>query len=1047
MSRISSSFASKVGLRTPASARRLDDIRRALETSTPSGGACTSTPSGAVYNSTPSGAVCVIAHSAKAQEHFDRLSISWAVQYEIARAVSLGWWTWEEVTLEKLKLLQDPTNTAAARVSQVIRGAGNVVSPMDMAMWTELDREEAAIREGRQRGLGLKGEWMEKSNWYGGQVQQVARLEQTDGSFRLVLAKMEMRKSHRFARFLGSRRLLQISVPATLMFERGDALREFFRQRFILCGRVFVVLGAKDSKAFLMEIPEDYERSCHVPGDEQRMSLEDFIDWHNPLRLPDNANQPVKKYVTRFDLGFSISVPALQFADADIHRIEDKYVDGYDPESGNKAPAERIYTDGCGYMNGAALCAIAKQMGLEERPTAVQGRIGGAKGLWVLHLRDQSPTGTPKIWIRKSQVKIQLDLTPNKLHSAHRIFDLLAPPRVSVPSRLSRLTILNLSHNGVPVDVFEELMRDTLDAEVKALTDWSGSKAMLLLWRAVEKAGGVAMKRIMQHAQGTTRATGLTGRIREDNSDQSDDLLDPKLTDVLQGLDESEMPSVSSLRDPSTGEPLTIHATVMDLLQSGFHPMKLQVLYDKLKKIVTDVIEGIIKDFHISVRLSAEAFIIPDPKGVLKEGEIHFKSTKDLKDPVEHSQPHIILGEVLIYRNPCRLPSDVRKVTAVQCDELAEYTNVIVLPTVGPCSYASILAGGDTCVCIYDPRIVESFENSKIFTAPDNFLKDNFEDQGKIQQVSALTTEMDQSADPDARRGKLQEALLCGLVTAPIGQYSSMHENAIYMNGYDHPDTVRIAFMFNTILDSRKTGHVVKEEVRIRDKRKYDREQPRCLRSTKSTPSKLQGNALQLRRGAGLDRFVLDDLLIAGEKMRDQKLKQYDELASIRWWDVDTDLTAPYDRVCSLMHHETFHDDLALVEEHIDIHIEKWRIIAGESSTAPKTPSRRGKAPARVGKSGKSVRALWDELSRSFAAGPELAKDSPLVAIGDLELLKASWAYKKKAKFAWKVAFQALCRIKASTRNPVALTGEFADMMSISNAAGRVLEQSRQAPA
>ncbi len=135
MSRISSSFASKVGLRTPASARRLDDIRRALETSTPSGGACTSTPSGAVYNSTPSGAVCVIAHSAKAQEHFDRLSISWAVQYEIARAVSLGWWTWEEVTLEKLKLLQDPTNTAAARVSQVIRGAGNVVSPMDMAMW------------------------------------------------------------------------------------------------------------------------------------------------------------------------------------------------------------------------------------------------------------------------------------------------------------------------------------------------------------------------------------------------------------------------------------------------------------------------------------------------------------------------------------------------------------------------------------------------------------------------------------------------------------------------------------------------------------------------------------------------------------------------------------------------------------------------------------------------------------------------------------------------------------------------------------------------
>ena len=333
----------------------------------------------------------------------------------------------------------------------------------------------------------------------------------------------------------------------------------------------------------------------------------------------------MKKYVTRFDLGFSISVPALKFNSVNIHNIEDECefdqskgiwvahgifldVSGYGP-GGKNAPAECIYTDGCGYMNGAALCTIARHMGLEERPTAVQGRIAGAKGLWVLHPRDQSPTGVPKIWIRKSQVKINLDLS--HLHEAHCIFDLLAPPRVSVPSRLSRLTILNLSHNRVPVNVFVELMRDTLDAEVKALTDWVGSKAMLCLWKAVDKAGGVAMKRIMQHAQGTTRATGLTGRIREGDSEESDDLVDPKLTDILQGLDESEMSSVSSMRDPCTGEPLSIHATVMDLLMAGFHPMKLQQLFDKLKIVVSGVIEGIIKDFHVSVPLSAEAFIVP----------------------------------------------------------------------------------------------------------------------------------------------------------------------------------------------------------------------------------------------------------------------------------------------------------------------------------------------------------------------------------------------------------------------------------------------------
>ena len=102
----------------------------------------------------------------------------------------------------------------------------------------------------------------------------------------------------------------------------------------------------------------------------------------------------------------------------------------------------------------------------------------------------------------------------------------------------------------------------------------------------------------------------------------------------------------------------------------------------------------------------------------------------------------------------------------------------------------------DTCVCIYDPRIVKRFANSELVTAPESFLKVNFEDQGKIQQVSALVTEMDQAVDSEARRRKLQEALLCGLTTAPIGLYSSFHENAIYMQGYNHPDTIRVALMY-----------------------------------------------------------------------------------------------------------------------------------------------------------------------------------------------------------------------------------------------------------
>lgn len=279
-----------------------------------------------------------------------------------------------------------------------------------------------------------------------------------------------------------------------------------------------------------------------------------------------------------------------------------------DPDK--KPPAECIYTDGCGWMNNAALSAIARHMSLDERPTAVQGRFGGAKGLWVLHPRDQS--STPKIWIRESQVKIKLDM--HNLHAAHSIFDLLAPPRVTLPSRLSRLTILNLAHNGVPRETFVELMRETIEAEVKPLVQWDGPKAMALLWKAVEKVGGVAMKRALQHAVGTSRALGLVSRSFQDylEGEEPSEALEGMAQGVVEMEEDGEGSALyTALRDQATGQPLTIHGSILDLLQAGFHPLKLESLYDKLKKVMKLVVEDIIHEYHIAVQCSAEAFIVP----------------------------------------------------------------------------------------------------------------------------------------------------------------------------------------------------------------------------------------------------------------------------------------------------------------------------------------------------------------------------------------------------------------------------------------------------
>jgi hypothetical protein len=149
----------------------------------------------------------------------------------------------------------------------------------------EYDREQLAIVENRGRGLGTMGDWEGKENWYGGKIQQVARIVRAGSSFRLELEKPEIRRSHRFARFLGSRRILQIRVPASLTYDT-EVPKFLESSKFILCGRVFVPFHAKEGSVYLFETNENIDRQTNPSdGDDYRLTLHEFVQWHNPLRL------------------------------------------------------------------------------------------------------------------------------------------------------------------------------------------------------------------------------------------------------------------------------------------------------------------------------------------------------------------------------------------------------------------------------------------------------------------------------------------------------------------------------------------------------------------------------------------------------------------------------------------------------------------------------------------------------------------------------------------------------------------------------------------
>lgn len=139
--------------------------------------------------------------------------------------------------------------------------------------------------ENESRGLGLRGDFEGQSDWFGGKVQQrltLVKVDDKDSPFQIKLERMEMRKSCRFSRLLGSRRLLQFKLPAK-NFDEGNPL---LFKRFVLLGRIFLCLCAKEKTIYAIEINEDYQRLARSSqGDQFRMSFEEFMLSQNPLEF------------------------------------------------------------------------------------------------------------------------------------------------------------------------------------------------------------------------------------------------------------------------------------------------------------------------------------------------------------------------------------------------------------------------------------------------------------------------------------------------------------------------------------------------------------------------------------------------------------------------------------------------------------------------------------------------------------------------------------------------------------------------------------------
>jgi len=108
--------------------------------------------------------------------------------------------------------------------------------------------------------------------------------------------------------------------------------------------------------------------------------------------------------------------------------------------------------------------------------------------------------------------------------------------------------------------------------------------------------------------------------------------------------------------------------------------------------------------------------------GILEPNQLFFKSSQSNLITVNGAESDIITGDVLITREPCRLPTDVQKVRfpsiapiiyskktqwqATDVSQLHYLRDVIILSVKGPRRAADWLAGGESLLVSCDIRII-----------------------------------------------------------------------------------------------------------------------------------------------------------------------------------------------------------------------------------------------------------------------------------------------------------------------------------------------------
>ncbi|RFU75765.1 hypothetical protein TARUN_6524 [Trichoderma arundinaceum] len=324
-------------------------------------------------------------------------------------------------------------------------------------------------------------------------AELVYNQESTGPLYSLRLHPLKLELGHRLARRFGADRFLEITIPSPSMpaddepdllkEDRGGSLKRIVdwltKSRHYFLGRSwkpFFVRSVKGKKAsgtnkstaldriYLFACDGNNFRNPIAPDDvppleeafeirtRTKMRLSGLLRWAIGIDNERNSEQPVTKLFSRLALSLSRTWPTTVL---EKHQIIIQRKD---------LGISMAMNDGIGRISPSLARKVAESLGLSDCPSCFQGRLGSAKGMWLIDVESDEDSERDWIEIYPSQKKWECDYKDPH----HRTLEIRNWPSELKSASLNQQFIPVLEARSPQPDAMRRVMSEHLERALHA---------------------------------------------------------------------------------------------------------------------------------------------------------------------------------------------------------------------------------------------------------------------------------------------------------------------------------------------------------------------------------------------------------------------------------------------------------------------------------------------------------------------------------------------------------------------------------------------------